>query len=322
MIKKFSLFISCSLALMANEPSAFGAGDMNSPNPYGLTSTEKHIYENKKLLTTQQDNLNQLKSETRSTSTRLDDMQSEIEGLKGLLNSEGQKGNSQVKDISRLKDDAEKNSLAIKTIEKQIDDLKVRQEKFEKETTENIENLKNIMKEMSVMITKLQEDGGAASKASNKNDKNDKSDKKDVKEEPKKAQTKDKESAIDLNKDSKELMSDGEEAYQNGETDKAKKIFEKLVEAKYKPARSTFVLGEIEYNKKNYSKALDYYKKSVSAYDKAEHMPDLLYHSGVSCFNLKDNKNAVMFLTTMLDTYPEHKDADKAKKLLNSLKNK
>ena len=36
--------------LTAAEPSAFGAGDLNNPNPYGLTSTEATILETKKIL--------------------------------------------------------------------------------------------------------------------------------------------------------------------------------------------------------------------------------------------------------------------------------
>jgi len=38
------------LSLIAGEPSAFGAGNLDSDNPYGLTEAEKKILQNKKTL--------------------------------------------------------------------------------------------------------------------------------------------------------------------------------------------------------------------------------------------------------------------------------
>ena len=43
-------FIGVSSLLYAYEPSVYGAGDMDSANPYGLTKTEQAVLENKKTL--------------------------------------------------------------------------------------------------------------------------------------------------------------------------------------------------------------------------------------------------------------------------------
>jgi len=43
-------FMSLASLLYAYEPSVYGAGDINSANPYGLTQTEQSVLENKKTL--------------------------------------------------------------------------------------------------------------------------------------------------------------------------------------------------------------------------------------------------------------------------------
>ena len=45
-----SIVTITSLNLVAAEPSAFGAGNLDSTSPYGLTSSEKAVLENKKSL--------------------------------------------------------------------------------------------------------------------------------------------------------------------------------------------------------------------------------------------------------------------------------
>lgn len=46
-MKKTIFLLVAPLVLLANEPSAYGAGDLESSTPYGLTSSEKHILKNK-----------------------------------------------------------------------------------------------------------------------------------------------------------------------------------------------------------------------------------------------------------------------------------
>jgi len=43
-------FMSMASLLYAYEPSVYGAGDIDSASPYGLTKTEQAVLENKKTL--------------------------------------------------------------------------------------------------------------------------------------------------------------------------------------------------------------------------------------------------------------------------------
>jgi tetratricopeptide (TPR) repeat protein len=335
MIKKSLFFISSSLLLLANEPSAFGAGDLNSEKPYGLTATEKYIYENKKKLSSQQDNLEKLKTETKSTATRLQELQSQIDGIKSVVDSEGQKSHSQMLELNKIKDDIKKNSLAVETFDTKVKEVLANQEKLIKSSTENNENIKKAIKELTQIVNKINEDYVTKElfdklAQDNVNDlkkleKIHNEDfevlKKEIQKLKKDIEKKEEEAKM-AKKSPQELMDEAKELFDAKEYTKSKAIYEKLVELKHKPARSTFYIAEIEYVNKNYAKALDLYKKSVSMYDKAEYMPELLYHSGVSCMNTKDNKNAISFFETYIKSFPKHQDINKAKKLLSSLKDK
>ena len=78
------LFLSSLLS--ASEPSVFGAGDLNNPNPYGLTYEEKLIQQNKKEIEgiAQKNNLQNAKVE--SVTEQLDGMKGIIEGLTQSVN--------------------------------------------------------------------------------------------------------------------------------------------------------------------------------------------------------------------------------------------
>lgn len=95
---------------------------------------------------------------------------------------------------------------------------------------------------------------------------------------------------------------------------KAIPMFETLVEQKYKPAESNFYLGEIWYYRKQYEKAIAYFKKSAVLYDKASWMPKLLLHSAISFEMTKDYTNAKTFYGTLIDVYPNSEEAKIATK--------
>jgi len=63
---------------LAAEPSAFGAGDLTSSNPYGLTSNEKVILDTKKRLQTVSVKSNNQANELDSLRERIDGLQSVI----------------------------------------------------------------------------------------------------------------------------------------------------------------------------------------------------------------------------------------------------
>ena len=72
----FALFLPFSL--LAGEPSAFGAGNLDSDNPYGLTAAEKKILENKQIL--QQNNRT-----LRSQNNEIESLRERVDGLQSVL---------------------------------------------------------------------------------------------------------------------------------------------------------------------------------------------------------------------------------------------
>ena len=76
-----------------------------------------------------------------------------------------------------------------------------------------------------------------------------------------------------------------------------------LIEKKYKPARSHYMIGEMNYYRKNYSEAIAYFKKSASLYAKASYMPTLMLHTAVSMEKTGDKKNAKSFYKGIISKY-------------------
>lgn len=101
---------------------------------------------------------------------------------------------------------------------------------------------------------------------------------------------------------------------------KASEYYTHLVDKNYKPAVSSYMIGEINFKRKNYAEAFAYYKKSTSIYSKASYMPTLLLHTAVSLDNTNDKKNAKMFYEGLIAKYPESNEAEEAKKYLSAMK--
>ena len=68
--------------------------------------------------------------------------------------------------------------------------------------------------------------------------------------------------------------------------------------------------------KKDYDKAISYFKTSAMLYDKGWWMPKLLLHSAMSFEQKNDIDNAANFYNTLINIYPDSKEAGIAKKNL------
>ncbi|SFV55117.1 TPR repeat containing exported protein; Putative periplasmic protein contains a protein prenylyltransferase domain [hydrothermal vent metagenome] len=93
-MKKTVLISTIALVtlLQANEPSVYGAGNIDSAQPYGLTATEKGVIENRKTI----QNLKNMVSEQQN---RIDGLTTIIEGLnKEILSLKEQVNNSSKQD--------------------------------------------------------------------------------------------------------------------------------------------------------------------------------------------------------------------------------
>jgi TolA-binding protein len=280
-----NIFAFCFL--QGAEVSAFGAGDLNSPTPYGLTSAEKHILTNKT-------KLDKFGNSVNSISERIEAIESIIEGdSKKLHDTKIKVNNLEQNDIKNIK-------LAIeKLVEDQVQIIE-NQEKL-KQSIDSLTKLLNsinsayvsqneLKSNMSQFVTKKEFDklisvldkGGVKTASSSKS--------------------------------KADMMEEGRALFKKKYFTKAIPIFEELIRLNYKPAESNYTLGEMWFVRKKYKKAISYFKQSALLYDKGWWMPNLLLHSAISFEKINDLDNAATFYSTLIDMYPDSQEAQVAKK--------
>lgn len=280
-----------SSALLASEPSVFGAGDLNNPNPYGLTHEEKLILENKKEIQSviQKNSAQNAKVET--VAERLDGMQGIIEGL-------SQRSNEQTLVLQKLQEKvgSESNaSLSLSDLQKQVS-----------ANTENIVQLKTLLEELSRVVDDINANY--------------------VTKEQFAALIKQLKVSIPDTSASMGTMSNGaleKEAnrlFDQKQYADAQKYFEQMVQKKHKVAEALFMIGETQFERKNYKEAIGSYKESASRNEKAMYMPTLLLHSGQSMEKTGDKATAKAFYQATVSKYSGTGAAKEAQERLSKLK--
>ncbi|MDO9055413.1 MAG: tetratricopeptide repeat protein [Sulfuricurvum sp.] len=280
-----------TLSVSASEPSVFGAGDLNSPNPYGLTHEEKLILENKKELQTviQKNNAQSAKVET--VTERLDGMQGILEGL-------GQRSNEQTLLLQKLQEKLaldSNNSSNMEELNKHV-----------AANTENVAQFKTLLEELSLVVDEInsnyvtKEQFAALIKQLKVN-------------VPDTAVSSVKMSNSALEKEANKLFSQKKYA-------DAQKYFEQLVQKKHKVNESLFMIGETHFERKNYKEAVSNYKESASRSEKSLFMPTLLLHSGISMEKTGDSATAKAFYQATISKYSGSGAAKEAQERLSKLK--
>lgn len=322
-MNKFLILIALlATNIVAEEVSVFGAGNLNSPNPYGLTKTEKYILKNKKELGSIDTKVKSVKTTVETINERIDGIESIYEGDSQKLNSSVMKLNKLLQDFDINQNQTNENSNEIKEIKdvsKQI--LSLQEENFTNlkkaiaklaKTLNSINKTyisdKEFKKNMNQFITKdefkaLKKSLGM--KSSKKNKANSKA-KKDINKNL-------------TSEDRKTMLAEAKRLFKKDYFTKAIPIFESLIVQNYKPAESNFYLGEIWYYRKKYDEAIVYFKQSALLYDKASWMPKLLLHSAISFEKTSDLQNAANFYDTLVNLYPDSKEAVTANKNLTNI---
>jgi TolA-binding protein len=110
-------------------------------------------------------------------------------------------------------------------------------------------------------------------------------------------------------------------AYDKKEYNKSYEMFDYLLKEEYKPATSSFYIGEIYYYKQgDYKTALKFYKKSIEYYPKPASFTDkLLYHTGYSLEKIGKKNSAIRSYKKLIKEYPKSGLVDYAKKRLLQL---
>ncbi len=282
------LIFTCNLSA---EKSAFGAGDLESSSPYGLTESEKVLLKNKK-------NVDSLGQNMSSVKIKVGTIEEQIDGIRSVLDGTNDRVNQIDRRLRKLEVLAVEDENST-TLTEQIVQIRTYVEENRKLQETNNKKIKKVLSQLSVLIDNINSDYVSKSEL----DKRLKSSGKQIKskETPKSSDLK-KISSAKLSKSAKKL-------FDSGDLNQSKEHYKVLILKKYKPAYANFMLGEIEYKQKAWSNAVGYYKKSVEIYDKASYIPKLLYHTAISFDKLKDTQNANKFYKALKITYPDSKEA-------------
>ena len=288
MNKILALIILMPIVLFSAEPSVYGAGNLDSDNPYGLSASEKKIVQNSK-------NIKSLEREIKLIKLNYNQLQEKIDGTRSVTESISNKIGKIDNKINNLIENDSNKSNIVENLQNQIDNLKQQLSDNITLQNENQNRIKSVLAELSSLIDSIN-----ANYVS--------------KDEFNKLVKKSSEKESISGKNGAQLLREAEKFFKNRLYEKAAIRYKKLIAMRYKPARSNFKLGEISYYQKKYAKAIVYYKKSIALYDKASYTPTLLYHTGISLSKLKKNREASSFFDALKSNYPNSKEAKSLKK--------
>ena len=265
----------------------FGAGNLNSNTPYGLTPQEKAILKNKQnisKLKTQVDYLNDQLNQIKLKLSNYDDViNQKLSGFDTVIDEI----NVAKKNIQQLEKKSDQNTQAIELINKKIASLE-----------QNITTIKETIKEMS----KIQNENFSALKNAIS----------EILSSIKKT---------NRNITAKEAFIKARKLFFSNKLNKAQELFSYSLQKKYLPATSSYYLGEIAYKKGKYKEALAYYKMSVKYYPKkTSFTPRLLFHTGISFIKTGNIQGAKLTFEKLIHDFPDSKYAKLAKKELENLK--
>ena len=288
----------------------FGAGDLDSPSPYGLTKSEKVIVKTKNSVAKNEKKIKRVDVIIDDISQRIDALESLIEGDSQKLNKVFLNLNKQIK---KSDNNTKVNKLSNESYQKDIEVFRNDIDELKNSVNENIENINRLKLSFEKIV-----------KTVNKVNKNyvtraefnkllkllDKQPSSTVSQKKSKTKT----NSVDKSKSNKQLIAEVRVLFKKDYFTKALPILDYLIEKNYKPAECNYYLGEINYYRKRYKDALHYFKTSMMLYDKASYLPKLLLHSAISFDKTGDSENAENFYTTLIEIYPDTPEAKEASK--------
>ena len=297
------------LLLISAEPSAFGAGDLSNPEPYGLTSNEKVILDNKK-------RLHKVVVKSNNQANEVDSLRERIDGLQSIIESLSRKAHNNKIALKKLNEESALKSENSDEYEKRISEVVGSNSENIAQAKAEIEKLKIVVSEVSLLLDTINKD--YVTKAEFNSLVNDVNNFKTLVAKELKASLKAKKLAK-----SKLASISNAEIYKQAQAYFDKKWYTKaiehydfLIKKNYKPAYSHYMIGEMNYRRKNYANAITYFKKSASLYANASYMPKLMLHSAISMHKTGDKKNAQTFFKAVVAKYPQSSEAKEAKKYI------
>lgn len=290
-MRLFVVFLSFFTLVHASEPSAFGAGDLKNPNPYGLTAEEKLILENKKEIEAiaQKNNLQSVKVESVSE---------QIEGIKAIVEGLSQSLNEQKITLQQMNENAHSDPNATITLASLNEEMVVNRD--------NITQFKTLLEELSHIV-----DGINAQYVS----------KQEFALLMQQLKVSLPAKSDDLSKMSgMAIEAKAAEFFKQKKYEEALPYYEAMIQKKHKVAEAYYWIGETYYHRKGFKEAINYYKESAAKNDKAPYMPTLLVHAGHSLEKNGDKTNAKAFYQATIAKFPDTKMAQEAEDRLAKLR--
>ncbi|WP_373070521.1 tetratricopeptide repeat protein [Sulfurimonas sp.] len=294
-----------TLVLNADEPSAFGAGDLNNPSPYGLTKEEQLLLQNNQ-------KLKKVTVKSNNQSNELESLRDRIDGIQTIIENLSRKSHENTIDLNKLNKLNEDEQNSSKEFENRLLDISSQNQK-------EIENLKLIIKELSALIDEINKNYVTKNEF-NTLVKNVNSFKDLVSKELKVTNKNNTKTDDFRSQSNAQVAKDAKKNYDKKYYTKAINMYTYLIEKNYKPAYAHYMIGEMKYYRKNYSDAIAYFKKSAELYSKASYMPTLMYHTAFAMKYTGDNKNAKTFFRALITKYPNSKYISEAKKQVELIK--
>jgi TolA-binding protein len=294
--KKIIFFLlTAPILSLASEPSAFGAGDLTSSQPYGLTSNEKVILETKQ-------KLKKVAQKSNYQENKLDSLRERIDGLQSIVESLSRKAHNNKISLQKL---ATKN-------EQGLQNSNAYEERLAQQIQDNsvkIETLKEAVKELSKVVDDI--NLHYVTKEEYNTLVHDVNDFKALVAKELQSSSK-KTSSLS----GAELAKQAKSYYDKRYYTKAIAAYEELIRRNYRPAYAHYMIGEMYYKRKDYGKAISFYKKSSKLYSKASYMPRLMYHTAIAMNKTGDKEHAKLFFKALVKKYPNSPEAKEAKKYI------
>ena len=282
-----------SLHLVAAEPSAFGAGNLDSSTPYGLTSSEKTVLQNKT-------KLKKIVINNNNQANKVESLRERIDGLQSIVESLSRKAQNNKKTLSQLENTNEEKLKHSDEYGKRLGEVTEENSKLIAKNILLLENLSEIVETINKTYVSKSEFNSLVSDVN--------AFKALVAKELKGTATVS--ATSDLSTMSNvEIAKKAKDFYNRQYYTKGIEYYSHLILKKYKPANAHYMIGQMYFKRKNYAKAISFYKESASLYSKASYMPELMLHTAISMENTGDKKNAEKFYSGIIAKFPESPQA-------------
>jgi len=307
-IALLSVVIS-SVSLLSAEPSAYGAGNLDSNSPYGLTSSEKAVLQNKK-------KLQNVVVTTNNQANKVESLRERIDGLQSVVESLSRKSHENkllLSTLEKTKQEEQKNQTEY---EKRLGEATELNQKLSDKNGQLIQKNVVLIQEMSKLIDSI--NSSYVTKTEFNALVNDVNEFKKLVAKELKSGAKPVESTLDK-MTNPEVADKAKAFYDKQYYTNAIEYYSHLITNNYKPAYSHFMIGQMKFKRKNYGEAISFYKKSASLYSKASYMPELLLNTAISMERTKDINNAKSFYDALIAKFPNSNEAKTAQKNLLAL---